>query len=69
MGAAYHIMGRTVPSHFLALGTIGLVALIAIPNPFSSKKGESIDFNAGSKDEEKFIKEYLAKHAGAPHKQ
>lgn len=63
MGAAYHIMGRNVPSHFLALGTIGLAALIAMPNPFSSKKAKTVEFNASSKEEEKFIKEYLVKHS------
>lgn len=65
MGAGYQILGRHVPSHQLALGTLGLVALIVAPNPFAAKKPKSVDFNAGSKEEEQFIQNYLAKHAEA----
>lgn len=62
MGAGYQILGRHVPSHHLALGTLGLVALLVVPNPFAAKKPKSVNFGAGSKEEEQFIENYLAKH-------
>ncbi|CEP64240.1 F1F0 ATP synthase subunit k LALA0_S10e05688g [Lachancea lanzarotensis] len=61
MGAAYHILGRTVLPHQLALATIAAVSLVALPNPFASS-AKQVDIKAGSKEEEKFIAEYLAKH-------
>ncbi|SCU85371.1 LANO_0C04082g1_1 [Lachancea nothofagi CBS 11611] len=63
MGAAYHILGRTVQPHQLALGTIAAVAMLAIPNPFASSASKQVEIKAGSKEEEKFIAEYLQKHA------
>ncbi|QLQ80288.1 hypothetical protein HG537_0D02890 [Torulaspora globosa] len=62
MGAGYQILGRHVASHHLALGTLGLVGLLVVPNPFASKKPKSINFGASSKEEEQFIENYLAKH-------
>lgn len=62
MGAAYQILGRTVQPHQLAIATLSLVALAAAPNPFAGKKVKEVEINAGSKEEEKFIKEYLEKH-------
>lgn len=62
MGAAYQILGKSVLPHQLALGTIGLVSLLVVPNPFSAKKPKSVEFNTSSKEEEQFINEYLAKH-------
>ncbi|CAK9436799.1 uncharacterized protein LODBEIA_P13210 [Lodderomyces beijingensis] len=67
MGAAYHIMGKTVQPHQLALATLGLVSLLVLPNPFAAKpKHPSI--NASSPEEEKFVKAFLEKHAKAEEK-
>ncbi|SCU90661.1 LADA_0F05644g1_1 [Lachancea dasiensis] len=63
MGSAYHILGRTFQPHQLALGTIAAVAAFAIPNPFASSAAKEVEIKAGSKEEEKFITEYLQKHA------
>lgn len=63
MGAAYQILGKSVLPHQLALGTIGLVALLVVPNPFSAKKSKTVEFNSSSKEEEQFINEYITKHS------
>ncbi|EDO19271.1 hypothetical protein Kpol_1036p13 [Vanderwaltozyma polyspora DSM 70294] len=63
MGSAYKILGKNVPSHYLAIGTLSALALVAIPNPFKASEPKKVEFNSSSKDEEKFIQEYLAKHA------
>ncbi|CAH2450117.1 hypothetical protein PP7435_CHR3-1075 [Komagataella phaffii CBS 7435] len=62
MGAAYTILGKTFQPHQLALATIGLVTLLAIPKPGGAKKETTPQINASSPEEEAFIKEYLAKH-------
>lgn len=62
MGAAYTILGRTVQPHQLALGTLGLVSLLVVPNPFKSKPAAKPVYSSSSKEEEDFIKAYLEKH-------
>ncbi|KAL3229773.1 ATP synthase subunit K, mitochondrial [Nakaseomyces bracarensis] len=62
MGAAYQILGRTFQPHQLAIATLSLLAIAAAPNPFAAKKTREVELNASSKEEEKFIKEYLEKH-------
>ncbi|CCH61394.1 hypothetical protein TBLA_0E03400 [Henningerozyma blattae CBS 6284] len=63
--AAYVIMGRTVPNHYLALGTLGTLSLFLIPNPFKSKKPLVPDLAklCDSEKEQKFVSEYLAARA------
>ncbi|KAI5961393.1 ATP19 [Candida pseudojiufengensis] len=61
MGAAYTIFGRQVPSHQLAIATLSLVALLVVPNPFATKPAHP-PIKASSPEEEKFVKEWLAKH-------
>ncbi|CAI4050883.1 F1F0 ATP synthase subunit k SKDI_15G0820 [Saccharomyces kudriavzevii IFO 1802] len=63
MGAAYHIMGKAIPPHQLAIGTLGLLGLLVVPNPFKSAKPKSVDIKADNKDEERFIENYLKKHS------
>lgn len=62
MSAAYTILGRTVQPHQLALGTLGAVLLLVIPNPFKSKQPAKPLYSTSSKGEEDFIKAYLEKH-------
>ncbi|AET40078.1 F1F0 ATP synthase subunit k Ecym_5318 [Eremothecium cymbalariae DBVPG len=62
MGAAYTILGRTFKPHQLALGTISAVLLLVVPNPFKKSEPKSL-WKASSHGEEKYIEEYLAKHA------
>ncbi|CCK72457.1 F1F0 ATP synthase subunit k KNAG_0K00920 [Huiozyma naganishii CBS 8797] len=62
MGSTYEILGRTFKPHQLALGTLGFLSLIVMPNPFAAKKEKVVDIKAGSKEEEQFIKAYLEKH-------
>lgn len=62
MGSAYTILGRSVPSYQLALGTIVTSLLFVLPNPFKKAESKPL-WTASSEDEEKFIKEYLTKHA------
>ncbi|KAL8848018.1 MAG: hypothetical protein Q9221_006923 [Calogaya cf. arnoldii] len=66
MVATYTILGRQVGSHVLALATLGTTfagAYLAMPSKTKEKEtGPTI--NAGSKDEEKFIQDFL-KNAGA----
>ncbi|GBL47796.1 hypothetical protein CAJCM15448_00700 [Candidozyma auris] len=54
MGAAYQILGKSVQPHVLSLATLGLVAFVAMPKPWA--------INASSKEEEKFVQDFLAKH-------
>ncbi|AMD22850.1 HHR081Wp [Eremothecium sinecaudum] len=61
MGSAYTIFGRSVPSHYLAIGTISATALLAVPNPFKKSEPKKV-WNASSEEEDKFVSEYLAKH-------
>ncbi|KAI5954636.1 ATP19 [Candida jiufengensis] len=61
MGSAYTIMGRSVPSHQLAIATLCAVGLLVVPNPFASKPAHP-PIKASSPEEEKFVKEWLAKH-------
>lgn len=63
MGAAYQILGRSVPPHQLALGTIGAVVLLCLPKPWSATPKKEAKIEAANPDEEKFIKAYLEKHA------
>ncbi|AQZ11499.1 ATP19 (YOL077W-A) [Zygosaccharomyces parabailii] len=67
MGHAYQILGRTCQPHQIAIATLGFVALLAAPNPFSKKQPKTVDFSASSPEEEKFIKEYVQKHSKAEH--
>lgn len=62
MVATYTIMGRVVPSHHIALATLGLTSLLAIPNPFKSKPAPTVKIDASSPEEEAFIKKYLSEH-------
>jgi F-type H+-transporting ATPase subunit k len=63
MGAAYTILGKSVPPHFLAIGTIGAVVLLAAPKPWAATPKKEAKIEAANEDEEKFIKAYLEKHA------
>ncbi|GMM31988.1 F1F0 ATP synthase subunit K [Martiniozyma asiatica (nom. inval.)] len=63
MGAAYVILGKSVPPHFLALGTIGSVVALVMPKPWSSAPKKEAKIEAASSDEEKFIKNYLEKNS------
>lgn len=63
MGAAYQILGRAVPPHQLALGTIGAVVLLVMPKPWAAAPKKEAKIEAANADEEKFIKQYLEKHA------
>lgn len=62
MGAAYNILGKSVPPHFLALGTIGAVVLLVAPKPWAPAVKREAQIDASSKEEETFIQEYLSKH-------
>ncbi|KAJ9493632.1 hypothetical protein LTR99_000221 [Exophiala xenobiotica] len=61
MVAMYTIAGRQVGSHWLAMATLGAAFGIpwAMTRGGSSKKSTTPPINAGSKDEEKFIQEFL----------
>ncbi|WPK26726.1 hypothetical protein PUMCH_004086 [Australozyma saopauloensis] len=63
MGAAYTILGRSVPPHYLALATIGAVGLVVAPKPWGNAKEAHAPINASSPEEEKFVKEFVAKHS------
>ncbi|CAN3359390.1 ATP synthase subunit K, mitochondrial [Diutina catenulata] len=68
MGAAYHIMGRAVPPHQLALATLGLVTFIAMPKPWGPAAPKHPEINASSKEEEAFIKKFLQDNLKAEEK-
>lgn len=59
---AYNILGRNVPAHQLALATLGSVAFVAAPKPWGPAGPQHPQINASSKEEEKFVQEWLAKH-------
>lgn len=63
MGSAYHILGRSVPSHQLAIGVLSAVVLVALPKPWGAPAPKHPPINAGSKEEEDFIKQWLVKHS------
>lgn len=63
MGAAYQILGKSVPSHYLSLATLGAVVFIAAPKPWGPPAPTRPQIGASSPEEEKFVKEWLAKHA------
>lgn len=63
MAAAYSILGRSVPSHQLALATLGAVVFLVIPKPWGPPAPKHPSVNASSPEEEKFVKEWLAKNA------
>ncbi|ODV97039.1 hypothetical protein PACTADRAFT_1622 [Pachysolen tannophilus NRRL Y-2460] len=60
-GPAYQILGRSVQPHQLAIATLSTVLFFVIPKPWGSKTLASPSIGASSPEEEKFIKEYLAK--------
>lgn len=60
---AYTILGKTVPSHQLALATLGSVILVAAPKPWGPPAPKHPQINASSKEEEKYVQEWLAKHS------
>ncbi|CUM63327.1 uncharacterized protein PRCAT00000898001 [Priceomyces carsonii] len=62
MTATYQILGRSVGSHQLALATLGAVVFLAVPKPWGPPKATTPAINASSPDEEKFVKEWLAKN-------
>ncbi|CAK7901833.1 ATP synthase subunit K, mitochondrial [[Candida] anglica] len=67
MGSAYTILGRSVPSHQLALATLGAVAFVIAPKPWGAAPPKHPSVNATSPEEEKFVNEFLAKHSEAKH--
>ena len=62
MGAAYHILGRTVQPHQLAIATLGTVVFFTLPKPWGAPQPTTPPINAASPEEEKYIKDFLAKH-------
>lgn len=62
MGAAYHILGRTVQPHQLAIATLGAVVFFTLPKPWGASKPTTPPISASSPEEEKFIKDFLAKN-------
>ncbi|KIV84371.1 hypothetical protein PV11_00156 [Exophiala sideris] len=63
MVAMYNIAGRQVPSHWLAMATLattfgGPWLYFRMKGPGAASKSTP-PINAGSKDEEKFIQEFL----------
>lgn len=63
MGAAYQILGRAVQPHQLAIATLSLVVVGVAPKPWSGSSAPSHpQINSSSPEEEKFVKEWLAKH-------
>ncbi|KAI4261165.1 MAG: hypothetical protein L6R42_003635 [Xanthoria sp. 1 TBL-2021] len=69
MVATYTILGRQVGAHVLALTTLGTTfAGVYLAMPAKTKEKETgPPINAGSKDEEKFIQDFL-KNAGGGEK-
>lgn len=62
MGAAYQILGRSVQPHVLALATLGAVVFVAVPKPWGPAKPSHPAISASSPEEEKYVKDFLAKH-------
>lgn len=67
MGAAYTILGRSVQPHVLALATLGAVVFVAAPKPWGPPKPTHPAIGASSPEEEKFVKDFLAKHLEEKH--
>ncbi|EGV64720.1 F1F0 ATP synthase subunit k [Yamadazyma tenuis] len=67
MAAAYTILGKSVPSHQLAIATLGAVAFVCIPKPWAPPAPAHPPTNASSAEEEKFIKEFLSKNQAEKH--
>ncbi|EMG49478.1 ATP19 ATP synthase subunit K [Candida maltosa Xu316] len=63
MGASYQVFGKTVQAYQLSLATLGGAALLVVPKPWGPPKPTSPAINAASPEEEKFVKEWLAKHS------
>ncbi|KAJ9606916.1 hypothetical protein H2200_008927 [Cladophialophora chaetospira] len=61
MVAMYTVAGRQVGSHVLAMLTLGTVFAVPVlwPSGSKNKNTNTPPINAGSKDEEKFIQEFL----------
>ncbi|EXJ90503.1 hypothetical protein A1O1_03606 [Capronia coronata CBS 617.96] len=61
MVVMYNIAGRQVGSHWLAMATLGVTfgAPWLLTRGGSSKQSPTPPINASSKDEEKFIQEFL----------
>ncbi|CAH2352396.1 ATP synthase subunit K, mitochondrial [[Candida] railenensis] len=67
MGAAYTILGKSVPSHQLAIATLGAVAFYVAPKPWGAAAPTHPSINASSPEEEKYVTEWLAKHTETKH--
>ncbi|KAG0640614.1 hypothetical protein HOY80DRAFT_1041375 [Tuber brumale] len=61
MVAMYTIAGRQVGSHVLAMATLGTVFTLSALAIGGKKTETTPPIQASSSDEEKFIKEFLAK--------
>lgn len=62
MAAAYTILGKSVPAHQLAIATLGSVVLLVAPKPWGPPAPTHPPLGAASKEEEKFIQDFLAKN-------
>lgn len=62
MAAAYTILGKSVPAHYLSLATLGAVTLAVVPKPWAPGPPAHPAINAANADEEKFVRDFLAKH-------
>lgn len=61
MSVTYQILGRAVPAHQLAIGTMGLVAFLVAPKPWNSSKNVvDVKKLCDSPEEEKFVTDYIA---------
>ncbi|PUU72737.1 hypothetical protein B9Z19DRAFT_1096661 [Tuber borchii] len=61
MVAMYTIAGRQVGSHILAIATLGTVFTLTTLSVGGKKTETTPPIQASSKDEEKFVKEFMAK--------
>ncbi|CAG8959953.1 hypothetical protein HYFRA_00012670 [Hymenoscyphus fraxineus] len=59
----YTIAGRQIGSHYLAMGVLGALGALSMSfgGGSAAKKVQGPPINAGSPDEENFIKDFLAK--------
>ncbi|KAI4206301.1 MAG: hypothetical protein LQ346_001126 [Caloplaca aetnensis] len=70
MVATYTIFGRQVGSHVLAMATLGttfVATYLAMPSKTNEKEAGP-PINAASKDEEKFIQDFLKNANGGEQK-
>lgn len=67
MAAGYTILGRTVHAHQLSIATLSAVAFIAAPKPWGPPAPTHPQILASSPEEEKFIKDFLAKNTEEKH--